>query len=179
MDLFQRAHHFGKEDGKAQHVAVLNLPMGREHDRVANDRDVKKPFVHRLEPIEPRHRNAVLGLALRTRRGCALDPRDFERVSVRRADIFEAAQLLDHGAVEPFLGLKQRAANSFLGSDLPHRDQDRDRDDADHDKTDAPILVKRRAQGETRDQDGRHEIAEADAEKFHEALDAARNAAVQ
>ena len=120
-------------------------------------------------------------LISRSRRALAatLNPRHFQRDGIGRADVFETAELLDDRAVEPFLGMHEREANSFLRSHLPDGDKDRHRNDGQHDETDAPFCQNAGGQRESGVQHRRDEVGEGDFEKFHEAFDAARDAAMQ
>jgi hypothetical protein len=75
--------------------------------------------------------------------------------------------------------MKERNANSLLRLHLPDRDENRHRNDAEHDKPESPFFHEASAQREAHHQDCWQEIAKANLEKFDEAFHASGNAAMQ
>ncbi len=179
MHIFHRAHDAEVEHREREHLPVFNLAPRRQDDGKPDDRDMKQAFVDRLEPIEARHGETVFRFAGLPRTGGGIDARDFQRIGVRGPDVFETAELFHHRPVETFLRLQQIGPHALLRIDLPDRDQDRQRHDAKHDETDAPISAQSRVKRVERGRERRDEIGEADLEEFHEPFHAPRDPAVQ
>src|SRR2546423_5555773 len=139
MHIFHRTHDAEVESGEGDNHPVIASGSSGEDNGKAEDRNIKEALVYSLDPIEAGHGESVLRLARLARSGGAPDPRHFERISIRGPDVFEAAQLFHHGSVESFLRAQQIGPDAFLRIYLPDGDENRNRDDSEHDEPDPPI----------------------------------------
>ena len=107
------------------------------------------------------------------------DAADLLAMRVGGPHVIDAREQLDDRAVHHLARLHQVEADSLLGDELPDRQRERDRDDADHRQRDPGLLRESRDEGERPGQEGRDEVEEADPQEPDEPIRAAGDPSVQ
>src|SRR5438270_2359570 len=179
MNLIERGHDAQEQDREGENEAETDAAVRGQVEGQAQDRNVPETFVQCLGTTKQRHLKMMARLLDAALLRCAGHTLNLVMVSIGGANVFDAAQLLDDGAVHHLAAAAQGQAHAFLRNQLPDGEYQRKRNDSGHHQADVRLLDGGRYQSKPAHEDRGKEIQKRQAQKTDEAYKTSLDAAVK